>query len=157
MNNFEERVLNDIFRISDMMIEYQKQNDVKNQCITNCVYLMDTINSSFRSKILKLKAVYACWFQTDKNAFISCRHMVLEVVGTKIRVDPSYDVIKNEPTYFENIKEYKDSIGNDKRCNFKKVCEDWIQFIKIADGFNDDKIYQSQVSYIEYLKDSMCS
>ena len=142
MDNFEEHVVNFISEILDAMIEYQKVNNITRECISNCVYLMDTVNNYYRSKILKIKAVYAFWFDKDRDTYIICRHMVLEIVGTDIRIDPSYEVFKNKPKYFSTMKEYKDFSQNDKRLHNKKVYEDWIEFIKIANKLNDDENYK---------------
>ncbi len=132
-----------------MMYEYQKMNNVKGNCVSNCQYLYDQI-SGVHFVDVKFKAVIATGYRKKmitKNYaeldHVSIVHLVLVVndgLMEKI-VDPSYEVVSlKDLEYWDTIKEWKD---NHPKRDFvdKENVKYYLDFVKIADQMNNKQFY----------------
>ena len=146
------------------MREFQKNNGIKKQCVTNTQYLYDTIKMNSINNV-KAKAVFvlSCDNDTDTSVFVG-GHLVVKLDDETI-IDPSYDIfcLKNK-SYFDNIKDLMDMFNdNDKvklksDVDIKKLICDHIHFIKLAEQINngqhtitEKKFYDNQADYIEKI------
>jgi len=138
-----------------VMLNYQKENNIKRNCITNAQYLYDQINKNCKHKV-KARAVFV--INEEKKLF--CQgHLVLEYEdGTFI--DPSYEYASlNNSKYFTTIHDLhlKESDINYK----KELIKIFIKFINHANEINqgeflinDKKYYDDQADYVEnFFKD----
>ena len=147
------------------MREFQKENNIKRECVVNTQYLRDIIKMNSSSNV-KVKAVLVFAHYIDENGISTSKsiggHLVVQIDDDKTVFDPSYDVFCLEnKSYFDNIKDFMDLImdmyGNKNFIDIKKVLSDHIQFIKIANRINngahggDKKFYNNQADYIEKL------
>jgi hypothetical protein len=143
------------------MREFQKENNIKKQCITNTKYLYDIIRRNCKNDV-KTKAVFV--FSSDEeigNNIVLGGHLVVVVDGEII--EPSYDIfsLKNK-LYFDNIRDLIDIFDNKTelktKIDIKKLMIDHIDFIKLAEKINkgqflitEKKFYNEQADYIENL------
>ena len=138
-----------------LMLNYQKENNIKGNCITNVQYLYDQINKNCENKV-KARAVIV--YNVEKN--ILCHgHLVLEYEdGTFI--EPSYELVKlNNNKYFTTIHDLNFKKRN--KTLQKKILNEHILFCKYAERINqgeilinDKKYYEDQADYVEnYFKD----
>jgi hypothetical protein len=142
------------------MREFQKENNIRKQCLTNSQYLYDIIKMNSSSNV-KTKAVLV--FSADDVADVCTfvgGHLVV-VLDDETVIDPSYDIfcLKNK-SYFDNIKDFMD-IFADKvelktRVDVKKIVSEHISFMKFAEQINngehvitENKFYNEQADYIE--------
>jgi hypothetical protein len=151
-----------LYDIHHSMIEYQKNNNIKQECIVNTVYLYDMTKSNSTHKV---KVVAMCVFGYDDkgNPAITAGHLVLLLDDKKI-IDPSYDVFRlNRKVYYHNLKNLFDELNiNKSNINMKKLLSDHISFIKFANQINNgtfelrcadlnDNHYYKQADYIENM------
>lgn len=144
------------------MREFQKENNIKKQCVTNVQYLCDTIKMNTRGNV-KAKAVlvFSSDNETETAIFVG-GHLVV-VLDDDTIIDPSYDIfcLKNK-SYFDNIKDLVDMFDNKvqlkSKIDIKKLVCDHIHFMKLADQINngeflitEKKFYNEQADYIEKL------
>ena len=147
------------------MMEFQKENNIKKECVTNTQYLYDIIKMNSSNNV-KAKAVLVFAHYIDENGiptWISIGgHLVVQIDDNKTVFDPSYDIFCLEnKSYFDNIKDFMDFVtiyGNKNFINIKKLILEHIQFIKIANRINngefrchDIQFYNNQADYIENL------
>jgi len=145
------------------MREFQKENNIKSQCVTNTQYLYDIIKNNSSITNVKAKAVYVFsnGAETTTGHFVSGHLVVVLDDGTII--DPSYDVfcLKNK-SYFDNIKDLMDRFDDKNKLNTKidirNMVSQHIHFMKLAEQINngeliitDKKFYNDQADYIEKL------
>jgi hypothetical protein len=140
------------------MIEYQKNNNIKGQCITNAQYLYDYINHNFPNINPKAKAV-VCLGNDNENNITKCIcHMVIMI--DDIIYDPSYEIISlNDIYYFGNMKSFSSYIKKIPLFPediYLKTVSNFIEFIKLADKINeggllvcDKDFYNNQADYVE--------
>lgn len=140
------------------MREYQKNNDVKRQCITNAQYLYDILKINKFKNSIQARAVLLVSVDDEKDiTIINNAHMV--VVIDDVLYDPSYETfnLKNK-MYFFNVKDFIQKCVFDE--SHKDVMRDMIKsFLKIKEfekEINDgglvitDKVfYNNQADYIE--------
>ena len=144
------------------MREYQKENNVKNQCVTNAQYLYDTIKINSNSNV-KTKAVLVFSDNTEEDtAIIVSGHLVV-LLDDEIIIDPSYDIfcLKNK-SYFDNIKDlvniFDSNVELKSKFDIKKLVCQHIHFMKISEQINNGECiitekehYNKQADYIEKL------
>ena len=143
------------------MREFQKENNIRKQCLTNSQYLYDIIKMNFSSSNVKTKAVLV--FSGDDEANVGTivgGHLVV-ILGDETVIEPSYDIfcLKNK-SYFDNIKDFMDAFVDKvelkNRLDVKKIVSEHISFMKFAEQINngehvitEDKFYNEQADYIE--------
>jgi hypothetical protein len=148
------------------MRKFQKNNNIKKQCLTNTQYLYDIIKSNNINNV-KVKAVFALSnnYDTDTSVFVG-GHLIL-VLDNDVIIDPSYDIfsLKNI-SYFYNIKDLINttnttlSVNNKNKLKtiYRELMCNHCRFIKLAERINNgeliitDKIhYNNQADYIENI------
>jgi hypothetical protein len=144
------------------MREYQKENNIKNQCVTNAQYLYDIIKTNSNSNV-KTKAVFVFSHnnEEDTNIFVS-GHLIV-ILNDETIIEPSYDIfcLKNI-SYFDNIKDlvniFDDKVKLKSKIDIKKLICDHIHFMKLSDQINNGELiiteknhYNKQADYIEKI------
>ena len=144
------------------MREYQKENNIKKQCVTNAQFLYDTIKVNSISNV-KTKAVFVYSDNNEEDtAIIVGGHLVVELDDETI-IDPSYEIfcLKNK-SYFDNIKDLVNIFDNKvelkTKIDIKKLICEHIHFMKISEQMNNGELiitdkehYNKQADYIEKL------
>ena len=143
------------------MREYQKENNIKKQCVTNAQYLYDTIKMNSISNI-KTKAVYVFSDNNEGTAIFLGGHLVV-VFDDGTIIEPSYDIfcLKNK-SYFDNITDlldiFDDKVELKSKIDIKKLISDHMHFITLSEQINkgtliitDKEHYNKQADYIEKL------
>lgn len=144
------------------MREYQKENNIEKQCVTNVQYLYDLIKLSSTSDI-KTKPVFVFSINYEEGTAIFVGgHLVLELDDGTI-IDPSYDIfcLKNK-SYFDNFSDFINSFDDKNilktRIDIKKLVKDHLDFKKLSNQINNGNFiitekehYKKQGNYIEKL------
>lgn len=149
--------MNFIETVVDSMLEYQKQHNIVEQCVTNVQFLYDTMKSVTPIAV-KAKAVlvYSYDAETDTTVVMGA-HLVLQVDNEHV-LEPSYDVdsLKNV-VYFDNVKDFISILDFQQKqvCNMKKLIKDHVEFLAIAKQMNtgkfliiDRQFYREQALYV---------
>ena len=146
------------------MREFQKNNGIKKQCVTNTQYLYDIIKMNNINNV-KAKAVFVFSSDDDTDTGVFVGGHLVVILDDETIIEPSYDIfcLKNK-SYFDNIKDLMDMFNdNDKvnlksRLDIKKIVCDHIHFIKLAEQINngqltitEKKFYNHQADYIEKI------
>lgn len=144
------------------MREYQKENNIKKQCVTNAQYLYDTIKMNSNSNV-KTKAVFVFSNNNEEDTAIFVGGHLIVILDDETIIEPSYDIfcLKNI-SYFDNIKDlvniFDDKVCLNSKIDIKKLIYDHIHFMKISDQINngefiitDKKHYNKQADYIEKI------
>jgi hypothetical protein len=144
------------------MREFQKQNNIKKQCITNTQYLYDTITMNSGTNV-KAKPVFVFSHDDEGGTATFVGGHLLVILDDDTMIEPSYDIfcLKNK-SYFDNIKDLMDVFHNKDdlktKIDIKKLVSDHIQFMKFAEQINngkrvitEEKFYNEQADYIEKL------
>ena len=156
----------DIFKQKkELLRKYQKDNNIKGQCITNCQILFDLYNNNIKPLIdleIKVKAVMvACNFEDLQATGIVQGHLILDLDGELI--EPSYEIfIFPKPIYFDNIKRFNDCVKwneatskEEEIQNKKDTFSKFLDFKKLADEMNEGKFTIVDLEYynnaIDYL------
>lgn len=149
-------------RILSHMHQFQKDNEIIGQCITNVQYYYDIMNT--KGINVKAKPVVALYSKLNGNEYttITVIHMVIEYENGII-LDPSYEIssIKN-CHYCDSIKVLIELLSTYPTPLTKEyiasILNQFIKFKKIADDINLDKFticnkdfYHNQHAYIESL------
>lgn len=155
----------------ELLRKYQKDNNIKGQCITNCQILFDLFNTFIKPLLgieMKAKAVMVvCNFDNLQATGIVQGHLILDLDGESI--EPSYEIfIFPKPIYFDNIKRFNDCVKWDKATskeeelqNKKDTFTKFLDFKKIADEMNEGKFiivdrdyYHNAIDYLLADKES---
>jgi hypothetical protein len=134
------------------MIDFQKNNNIKEQCITNTQYLYDNINHNFSN--IKPKANAVICVTNNNNIIGLIVHMV--IVIENIIYDPSYEIVSyGNIVYYNNIKTLMNNLPNLPKDKISKTLANFIEFMEIADKINkgnliyDKEFYNNQADYLE--------
>jgi hypothetical protein len=148
-----ERLISDTV---EKMLEFQKTNCIKDNCMTNVQYLYDCIKMSKIANV-KVKPVIVVSFDNETNTHRCCDgHLVIELNNTTI-IDPSYDIVslKNKKCFY-NIKDFMNSLNSDLKSHFKNSIANFIHFMKLAEQINngeclisDNEVYNNQADFVE--------
>tara|TARA_B100000902_G_C27197255_1_gene857148 strand:- start:600 stop:1142 length:543 start_codon:yes stop_codon:yes gene_type:complete len=154
----------------ETMRKYQKENNIKGQCLANCQFLSDSIKETLRHNgedcnLIKVRAVYVFGNNSEEtiSKFLG-GHMIV-VFDDDTFYEPSYDIysLKNK-AYFTNFSELRDFINtfNNKdeilqdMSDVKTLISQHIQFTEYANQINNGKLlcndkeyYNKQADYIE--------
>jgi hypothetical protein len=151
MSSLNENMINNI---GGIILKYQKENNIKSECITNCQFMYDIINRYGGSNI-KFKPVFV---YSKESREIGCdgtlcvRHLVLEftINGKTRTIDPSYEIISMEdPAYCDNIKDFVSFVKTSKTLNIKLMIKRFLKFVDVANQLNNDCIYKNDKYYKE--------
>lgn len=142
------------------MREYQKQNNIEKQCITNVQFVFDMIKKM--ELIGDVKAQAAIIISPSETRMIA-GHVTLLLEDGSI-VEPSYDMFRlKDAMYFSNIKEFLSQVENkedeDAKLKMKEILHMHLMFIKIAEQMNngefvisnDESFYINQMDHIEKM------
>lgn len=153
------------------MRQYQKENGIEKQCITNTQYLYDFIMTNSTSDV-KVKAVLVIGEREEGVLCLVSGHLVV-ILDDELVIDPSYDVssLKNR-RYFDNVNDFLKCISDVDRTKFpvdvKTIIESQLKFMKYAKKMNngdclvvDEDFYNKQADYIvekySLIKDNLKS
>ena len=152
VDNLTKMVLN-------LMYNYQSKHNITKQCITNSIYLRDTLLANRIPS--KVKPVIAVWATNDDELMI-CVHLVVEYKDHML--DPSFEVHCQNADYYDKLNTvlslYKDTNVDTRGLLPKDIISKYLKFIKIAERINngeclvaDKRYYHSQADYVEnYFK-----
>ena len=161
----EEDIKKCILNIAEHMRFYQKEHNVKRQCLANVSYLMNTIQMNFPTFYAKAITVLVVYYDKQMDRLCNIIHVVIDIGDSNI-IDPSYEVNSIPDTdYCLNFKVFKELYGDRIICDkkllvedYKKVIKDLIEFDefskKINSGeflFGDKKFYNDQADYIDFI------
>lgn len=94
-----------VIQIHGLMHQYQKNNNIKGQCIQNCQFLYDCITKNNLPIIIKPKAVIVAYNPYPTHTMFHI-HMVLQTSEGNI-IDPSYEVSCIEKSaYYTSVKDF---------------------------------------------------
>jgi hypothetical protein len=138
----------------DKMHEYQKMNDVEDECITNAQYLYDILTYNTNLDV-KVKSVYVVFNNDDETSGICVGHLCLQVNG--VLFDPSYQYSKiKEANYIDSFKEVNKYLSDLDSVSKSKILKQNLHFEKIAKRINSGEglvscndYYHSQADYCE--------
>lgn len=146
-----------ISKVCKAMREYQKVNNIKEQCMTNTQFLYDTIKSSFPNVDVKAKAVICC----NIHDHITIKHTIhLMIIADGKYYEPSYELYALKPRYFTSIKSLLENFKpNDLiKDNLKEILPPFMRFIELEKKINDGGLlicdsdfYHKQANYIQEL------
>lgn len=137
------------------MREYQKNKNIKNQCVTNVSFLYNTI-SGFGIKNIKAKSAICVYFDDNEKIIrIVAGHMLLLV--DEIIIEPSYDIYcLSGIKYFYTIKKFMNYIKNnnyfsieDTTFDLKYVIEHVTHFKKFETTINGGGVIYGESYYTE--------
>lgn len=143
-------IVNDII---ELMWEYQKNNNIIKECITNAIFLCDQLNNNgFQAKV---KAVIMT--SVTENTFeVFGGHLVIDMGDDKL-IDPSYETnFKENQNYFDNINTLLLAIPElkIKKELIADIVKHFINFVKIANDINiDNKLLISNIEYYNKQSD----
>ena len=147
-----------------LMREFQKQHNIKGQCITNVQYLYDAMKHNakyygFQSNEIVVKPVIVLSNDSYNNVTnIVSGHLVVMI--NDIILDPSYEVFsKPNKIYFETIQEFTNSFDKTimkREFNVRELMLMHIKFEKFANDITkgkfiicDKDFYDNQADYVE--------
>jgi len=145
-----------ISQIIVLMKEFQEKNGIKEQCVTNAIYLYDCIKK-LRVSNIEAKAVIVASLDDEKKLDAVVGGHIVLMVDDMMVLEPSYDVSKLEnKTYFDNVKAFIDSFyGNKSRKFIKDTISAFCEFNKLAECINKNGIvnynkilYKDQADYV---------
>ena len=155
------------------MREFQKNNNIKNQCLTNAQYLYDALTENKVKNDVKVQACFV--ISLDRDVYIVGGHVV--VMLDNVVLDPSFDVHSlNNKTYFENVNDFMKALNKlktdgvninelktDGIVGVKGVVSHHVQFVKYAEQMNrgvqvitERTFYDDQADHIERLYNRVC-
>jgi len=147
----------EICKIIKLMHQYQKDNNITKQCVTNVQYLYDVfkcnINEYFTFKAIPVM----CIGYRGNDIIIVKGHLLLKLEDRII--DPSYEIDSLDNLHiYDNIKMFLDALSvNEALQDFirKDVVTTFLTFKSLADQINsgglvtDKDYYNNQADYIE--------
>ena len=141
------------------MLDFQKEHNITNQCVSNSVFLRDFLKS--RGLNAKVKAVFSEHFVEEEKRMVLTCHMVVEIEEQKL-VDASYDIFRYNATYMDNIstimKRLKTTMNSDiikEGLSMKEVVSRFIEFIKDAEKINNNEksfVNEYMIKQLKYIK-----
>lgn len=143
------------------MLNFQSQNLITRECMTNVQYLYDCIKMSSPNNRAIVKPVMVINHEGRTFQFIAA-HLVIELDNGQL-LDPSYEVfsLKNSRYYddVENMLGRFDKSGRKEFIqNYGNTFDDFKKFNEIAKQMNsgqclihDKKFYDAQADYVEKM------
>jgi hypothetical protein len=132
--------------ILDIMIKYQKENNIKRECVTNTQFLYRIIKSNFPVPVKVIPIIYISDFGIQSG------HLVLEIEGMGF-IECSYDMLDRLKTA-DVYKTIKECLANETFANNeskKMLIENVLHFQKIANRMNEGEIMISDFKYFQKL------
>jgi hypothetical protein len=150
-------ITNFISTIILSMREYQKQNNIKKQCVTNTQYLHDIIKTHSNNNV-KTKSVFVMSNNEEENTLIIVSGHLVIIIDDDTMIEPSYDIfcLKNK-LYFDNFNDLINAFDdkNDFKLNFdiKQLIDNYIYFMKLSDRINNNEFIITSKQYYNELAD----
>jgi len=123
------------------MLDFQKKNNIKDQCVTNSQVLYDMMKENTNLNVKVIPVIVDSY----ANGYyeICCGHLVVVIDEVEI-LESSYDILlMPERNYYKSIKEYLDKNNTNyiykNKENLKELVEEFIDFTKIAEQMNKGK------------------
>lgn len=140
------------------MLRYQRREGIVNQCLTNAMYLYDSLKQSFPRLEVKVKPSIVLIVRDENDFILNTGHLVVEFEGELY--DASYDIQHHEnKNYFQTIQELSDTLprgDNPYRQRLREVVSNFLLFVKHAQTINDGGLvvsdrdyYDRQADYVE--------
>ena len=127
--NFNLRYDGDVREIVNCMLDYQKENKINKQCVTNIYYLFFQLKEKFKS--IKAKPVI-CF--NNNTTYI---HMVLGINDNEF-IEASYEfTIKENIEYYFSVDEILKVYSFNKE-TIEALKQDFNDFIIMSEGINNN-------------------
>jgi hypothetical protein len=126
-----------ITAICNIIREYQKNNNITDQCMTNTQFLYTFIKDNFPNMDVKAKAVICC-ADIGNDTIKNIIHLMIVVDGQYY--EPSYDTYHLQGRkYFTTIKDLLDGFVPNKliKDNLKDIITPYLHFVDIEKRIND--------------------
>tara|TARA_Y100000590_G_scaffold470766_1_gene669748 strand:- start:30053 stop:30529 length:477 start_codon:yes stop_codon:yes gene_type:complete len=152
-------IANKLRKVIKLMHQYQKNHNIKSECIVNAKYLYDKIKSSQIGR-MPIKVMAVICVSRAERPVVTSGHLVLSYNNDINEIiDPSYEVysFKNKEYYatiedfMNNMPPYIDSIA-------EYVIKKHIKFLDIAKKINEGSLmihdyeyYNQQADYVYRL------
>ena len=139
-----------ITKFSAVMCKYQKDNGIIKQCVTNTLYLLDTIKANTN---IPAKCQAVIFYKETEYKFIV--HLVV-VLGDDNLIDPSYEIDLQEGLYLPNITSVinRSLISGDSK---RELIKTFVTFKKIEDEINAGEFIicrkEFYIKQADYCKD----
>ena len=140
-----------------LMKYYQKNNNIKGQCITNSQYLYDYIKQNYPNKKITAKPVIVVCNNDIENYSACIIHMVVYDEETKTIYEPSHELDSLPNTYyFDSIHSIRKSVRNLPKKSMLYVIPQFLEFVTLAERINNGdlvisnkELYDKQADFIE--------
>ena len=164
----ENDYIDNLIMLKNAMYEYQKQNNITKQCVTNTQYLFDSYKASLKNRCqVKVKAVIvSSTNESMTDHFLTAGHVVVAIADNGSNdfsniIEPSYEInCRKNIEYYDNVKDFIKYSHQEllKKYNMKVVIKGHIDFTKIAEKMNngelcitDRELYHKQADYVESI------
>ena len=137
-------------QIQNSMLKYQKENNIKKNCVTNTQVLYDIVKNNYPELQPKAKTFICYYKDCDESVFYT--HLLIEVdlLGYKI-IEPSYDVIKHSNVvYFENFINLKNSFANFDELDKDEIKTMLTMYLELKNVENKINNGMFQITSLEY-------
>jgi hypothetical protein len=132
-----------LIKILETMHQYQKDNSIKNECITNAQFFYDCMNSS--GIPAKAKAVITVHSNGDDNVVTS--HICIQLEDGTL-IDPSYDIHSSDANYYESLASIRKTImGISNGLNAREFITNWLKFLEYEKIINSGVCLVSNRDY----------
>jgi len=146
-----------IFDIMTYMLKYQKLNNIKQMCLTNVTYLLNSIHANYPLSNAKAVPCVCCILDESSKTIHTIIHIIIIIDG--IIYDPSYECWSFKKTSWYGLTindvklKYGDKISND---GYKSILVQLLRFNYYATEINngtpvitDKGYYNKQADYVE--------
>ena len=139
-------------QVFEAMMEFQKKNDIKNECVGNAVYLRNYLLSI--GVPAKVKAVATYHTNDELEAHCLTCHMVVDI--DQGILDPSYDISRHNAKYFDELHNIKGFMGClNEGLTPKEFVSKFINFIDMANKLNNKGFTITDSVYYDKLHDNI--
>lgn len=166
-----------LVKAKHIFLEYQKTNNIKKMCVTNCQIYLDLFTelmSQHSNVKLIAKAVIVVYTDKEKNAFCCCAgHIVLmwdDGDPTICEISHEINILVN-PSYYDNVKDFMNDWKDDwvRLSNsphedseifcMKDIIATFLRMTKIAERMNTGEFIITNKKYYrdtcKYLQDKL--
>lgn len=148
----------EIRKCLELMLKYQKENNITKECLTNVQYVYDMFKCNINGYFTFEAIPVMCIGIRGNDVIIVKGHLVLKLEDRII--DPSYEICSMDNVrYYDNIKTFFDALSlNEALQDFvrKDVVTTFLTFKSFADQINSGGLvisnktfYNNQADYIE--------
>lgn len=151
-----------VSHVMDLMLDFQRRNNIKSQCLSNTQYLFDFIRLNSRNMIqAKIKAVIVVGNDKETGEKKTIIHLV--ILYDQFILDPSYESYSlSNKAYYGNIKSYMSSVKTQDQIMDRQNISNFIYFCERAEEMNEGKFclaqrefYYQQADYVDSHLDKL--